>query len=510
LGRALGSLEFALFLLVVIATLVLGRLNAFEWFYAVTRAHEEWQLDEVANFFFLATFVLSVLLAVRVRSLAREMHRRARAEAEATILTRHDPLTGVANRRLFVEELEHCMTGRGGPQVGSVLLIDLIGFNAVNDIHGHVVGDELLIAVSTRLSGLARRDDILARLGGDEFGLLLRDADRDTALRLANRIIAAVDEPFHVGNVDIEIGASVGISLCPGDGTDARSLVSRAGLAMYRAKAARESAYAFFDAAVDNAARERRLLEHDLRLAIDAGEIVPFYQPLVDLRTNRVFGLEVLARWQHPKRGLLAPETFIPIAEDTRMIGELSLRLLQTALKDASEWSSSLRLSVNIAPDQFRDPMLAEKILGALLAAGVSPDRLEVELTETALISDYEAARAILLRLKDAGVLIALDDFGKGYSSLSYLRELPFDVVKIDQSFVSTRVANLESAKIVAAVIGLSEALGLETLAEGVESRADAEWLREQGCHAGQGYLYSQPVPASEVPALLGRMAEAA
>jgi predicted signal transduction protein with EAL and GGDEF domain len=340
--------------------------------------------------------------------------------------------------------------------------------------------------------------------------MVLTGADKEAALRVANRIIASIEEPFGLGDFNVEVGASVGIALYPGDGADAAALVSRADLAMYRAKATHTNAYAFFDAAVDEALRDREMLQHDLKLAIDSGDIVPFYQPLVDLKENRVFGFEVLARWEHPTRGLLPPELFIPIAEDARLIGSLSIRLLQRALKDAADWDKSLRLSINIAPDQFRDHMLAEKILASLSAAHFPAERLEIELTETALVTDFDAAREILLKLKAAGVRIAIDDFGKGYSSLSYLRELPFDVVKIDQSFVSTRMTNPESAKIVSAVIGLSEAMGLETVAEGVEAQADADWLRQQGCLAGQGFLYSQPVPAAKVPALLSDKAEAA
>jgi diguanylate cyclase (GGDEF)-like protein len=504
-------LELSLLALAIVLTFILGRMDSFEWFHELSRAHEEWQLDELANFFFLSTICFVIVLAVRARTLGREIDRRRLAEAEASTLARHDPLTGIANRRLFGEQLErHVANARRNNLPLAVFIIDLNRFKAVNDVHGHAAGDRLLVAVAARLQQIARKEDTVARLGGDEFGLVLGEADKTAALRVAIRMSAAVEEPFRLGDYDVEISASIGIALYPEDAADTAGLVSRADLAMYRAKASRTNAYAFFDSAVDEALRDREVLQRDLKMAIDGGQIVPFYQPLIDLTHDRVIGFEVLARWQHPVRGLLPPELFIPIAEDSRLIGSLSMRLLQSALKDAANWDPSLRLSINVAPDQFRDRMLAERILGALSAARFSPTRLEVELTETALVTDFEAAREILLKLKAAGVRIAIDDFGKGYSSLSYLRELPFDVVKIDQSFVITRASNPESAKIVSAVIGLSEALGLETLAEGIETQADADWLRQQGCDAGQGFLYSQPMPAAKVPALLGKAPEAA
>ena len=499
-----GVLELWLLGIAVVATYFLGRSNSFEWFYNFTRAHENWQLDEVANFFFLASIGLAILLAVRARMLSVEIRRRTAAEAEASALARHDPLTGIANRRLFSERLTECVASaeqRHG--VFAVLVIDLNRFKAINDIHGHAIGDELLIAVARRLQALVRRDDTVARLGGDEFGLAICDAGKETALRLCNRIVASLEEPFTLGAIHAEIGASVGIALYPDDAPSASGLLHRADLAMYRAKASGTSAFAFFDPGLDEAMRDRELLQRDLRLAVDTDAIIPYYQPLVDLANNKIVGFEVLARWHHPTRGTLSPEVFIPIAEDARIIGKLFVGLLRRALKDAVQWDPHLMLSVNVAPDQFRDHDLAGTILGVLAEANFPPSRLEVELTENALLVDLEGARHTIGKLKDAGIRIAIDDFGKGYSSLYYLRELPFDVVKIDQSFVLTRQTNPESAKIVSAVIGLSEALGLATVAEGIEQSADAEWLRAQGCNTGQGFLYSEPVPASEVPSLL-------
>ncbi len=504
LRRFFGPLEIAILAAGLVCFVVSGALNSFDWFYAVTREHENLQLDEIANAFFIATIGLAVILIARTRRLAREVQRRIKAEIEAAELARHDPLTGIANRRLFDEELARCLgKARRARQSFAVLLIDLNRFKPVNDIHGHKVGDKLLIAVSERLKRLVRREDILARLGGDEFGLAICGAEKEHALRFADRMTAALKEPFDLDGATVEIGASIGIALFPDDAADAEALVQRADMAMYRAKASTTAGYAFFDASIDAALHERAALESDLRKAIGTDAIVPYYQPLVDLAHGTTFGFEVLARWHHPTRGLLEADTFIPLAEDLRLIGDLSLALLRRALTDAADWDPTLVLSFNLAPGQFQDKQLTQKIFGVLAAAGFPASRLEVELTETALVADLDAAKEAINQLKDAGVRVAIDDFGKGYSSLYYLRELPFDVVKIDQSFIGTHRSNPQNTKIVAAVINLGEAMGLTTVAEGIEDSADADWLKEQGCNVGQGFLYSWPVPADEVPALL-------
>ncbi len=504
LRRNFGPLEIVVVVIGMIWFVVAGALNSFDWFYRLTRSHENWQIDEIANAFFIATIGLSFILHARARRLALEVQRRIQAEIEAAALARHDPLTGIANRRLFDEELDRCLgKATRTHQAFAILLVDLNRFKPVNDIHGHKTGDKLLIAVSERLKRLMRREDILARLGGDEFGVAICGAGKDHALRVADRMTAALSEPFDLDVVTVEIGASIGIALFPDDATVAETLMRQADMAMYRAKANTATGYAFFDPSIDAALRQRAALEADLRRAVGTDAIVPYYQPLVDLAHGGTFGFEVLARWNHPTRGVLEPDAFIPLAEDLRLIGDLSLALLDRAVRDAADWDPSLVLSFNLAPVQFQDRQLAEKIFDVLLAAGFPASRLEVELTETALVSDLEAAREAIETLKSAGVRVAIDDFGKGYSSLYYLRELPFDVVKIDQSFVGAHRSNPQSAKIVAAVINLGDAMGLTTVAEGIEDSADADWLKAQGCTAGQGFLYSGPVPAAEVPALL-------
>jgi diguanylate cyclase (GGDEF)-like protein len=498
--------EIAVVAVAAAAYLLLSHLNSFERYYRIARAYEAWQFDEIANAFVVGTVALAIILFLRSRRLAAEVRRRLAAEAEASALARHDPLTGIANRRLFNERLTRSIAAarRSGTRA-AVMSLDLNRFKAVNDTHGHTVGDQLLVAITERLRPLVRSEDSFARLGGDEFALAVSGVDREHLVRLANRIVAALDEPFDLGQVRTDIGVSVGISLFPEDGSDGEALIRKADMAMYRTKANGASGYSFFDAAIDEALRDRAALDVELRGAVGTDAIVPFYQPQVNLDDGRITGFEMLARWQHPTRGLLLPEVFIPIAEDARLIGELSMALLRRAVEDAKRWGRNLALSINIAPDQFKDPMLAAKILGVLEVAGFPASRLEIELTETALVTDLEGARRIIEDLKRAGVRVAIDDFGKGYSSLYYLRELPFDVVKIDRSFVTTRRANVENAKIVSAVIGLSEALGIATVAEGIEEAVDADWLRAQGCNTGQGFLYSVPVPASQVPGLLAK-----
>lgn len=518
-SRSLWFGEFTIADVIIIALAIavlalLREINSFEWFYYETRTYENLNLDDIANGFFVGFIALIAMLSMRHRRLRREVARRVVAENEAEALARHDPLTGIANRRLFNEHLQRLVAegkdagivGAGGKDdgtVGALLVIDLNRFKPVNDIYGHAAGDGLLVAVTARVQALLRHDEVFARLGGDEFGVAIAGVTRDGVVRLANRIIAALDQPFDIGDAHIEIGASIGVAFFPQDADDTETLIQRADLAMYRAKAEGVSGHAFFDPTLDKAIRDRTTLEADLRHAVGTDAIVPFYQPQVDLATGETNGFEMLARWYHPTQGLIMPEVFIPLAEDSRLIGALSLGLLRKAVRDALTWDPRLFLSVNISPEQFTDKDLATKILAILGAAEFPPQRLEIELTETALVADLASAREIIMQFKRAGVRIAIDDFGSGYSSLFYLRELPFDVVKIDQSFVGTRGSNPESAKIVSAVIGLTRALGIATVAEGIEATVDAQWLQTQGCDTGQGFLYSRPMPADEVQGYL-------
>jgi predicted signal transduction protein with EAL and GGDEF domain len=310
-----------------------------------------------------------------------------------------------------------------------------------------------------------------------------------------------------INGIEVSAGAAIGIALCPADGQDPETLMRAADIAMYRAKESRQ-AYCFFELSMDAEARARSELERDLRQAIAAGQIVPFYQPVMGLDREQLLGFEILARWVHPTRGMVPPDQFIPIAEDTGVIGEITYALLRQACRQALSWPGHLTLAVNIAPTQLKDPKFVERVLAILRETGIAPQRLEVEITETALVTDLEAAKAALEALQAAGVSIALDDFGTGYSSLYHLRELHFDKIKIDRSFVMSMQRNAESAKIIEAVVSLGKSLGMPAVAEGIETRATLNELVHLGCKLGQGYLFSAPVPASQVQSLIDWEAE--
>jgi diguanylate cyclase (GGDEF)-like protein len=508
IGWTVAERRWAYLVIIVLAAAMLGfliHIDAFDLIYEYTRAHENWELDELFAIFIVATFALSAILLLRARRLAEEIERRTAAENRANLLARHDPLTGIPNRRLFREDLER--RTRQSARTGidcAVLVLDLDYFKPINDLYGHHAGDRLLQAVADRLKGIVRAGDMVARLGGDEFAIAASGpAVGEIALRLVDRLRTELAAPFAVGDIVAEIGCSIGVAIFPDDASDPDLLLQRADMAMYQAKADGRGTHAFFDVAMDHAFRERATLEADLRRGLRSGEFVPFYQPLFELSSKRLLGFEALARWRHPSRGVLLPETFIQLTEDIGLIGDLTTHLLRQATADALQWDPRLGLSINVSPVQFKDKLLAERILGVLTELGFPAERLEVEITEAALVADVEAARTIMMALKRRGVKIALDDFGTGYSSLHHLRELPFDSLKIDRSFVTSGRDDAESAKIVTAIIGLSHNLGLPTTAEGVESADDAAWLIEQGCDLGQGFYFARPMDARGASAFI-------
>jgi predicted signal transduction protein with EAL and GGDEF domain len=320
--------------------------------------------------------------------------------------------------------------------------------------------------------------------------------------RFAEKVIASLTAPITWTTTQVQVGATIGIALLPDDSIDPATLLRSADIAMYRGKREGRGNYRFFEAGMEEELQARAMIEGELRAAIADGSIRPYYQPLVDLPTKQLLGFEVLARWYHPTKGVLSPMLFIPIAEETGLIGDLSFGLLRQACLDAKLWPAHLQLAINVSPCQLQDPRLPERVLGILTETGFPASRLEVEITETALVQDINAARRTLKSLKNLGVRIALDDFGTGYSSLYHLRELKFDKIKIDQSYVRSLGRNAESVKIVDAIIGLGKSLGLLTTAEGIETASELEYLTDQGCSFGQGYLFGAPVPASMVSAL--------
>jgi diguanylate cyclase (GGDEF)-like protein len=431
-------------------------------------------------------------------------------QAEVTRLALYDSLTGLANRRYLKMQLDGAIARaqRDGTGGFAVLMIDLDGFKPVNDRYGHGSGDQVLIEVARRLGQRVRKSETVARLGGDEFVVVIEQLDdADTPLRAAQRLIAAISETIALPEMVAQVGASAGIAVYPTDGDDVDALLRRADVALYRAKAAGRGQCRYFQESMDKEVHDRAQLETDLRRAIAEGQIVPYFQPLVDLKTQRLTGLEVLSRWNHPERGLVSPAAFIPVAEDTGQIHALTLSVLRQALVAARDWDPTLTIALNVAPQQLKDKALGDTLEAVLRELEFPPQRLEIEITENALIGDLALARSVLQDLKARGMRVALDDFGTGYSSLSHLSELPFDKIKIDRSFVQSMTERPHSASIVNAVIALGHSLQLATTAEGIETEAHAQALRRLGCGSGQGFLYAKPLPAHEVPSLLQRLA---
>ncbi len=485
------------------------RLNAFEDFAAFIRWGEAWQLDEAMFVLLFGGCASLILVMRRAADLSREISRRKQVEARALELARHDPLTGLPNRRLLQDELGAILdeAGHSGREC-AVLMIDLDHFKPVNDLHGHDMGDAVLCEISARLQRVAGATGTIARLGGDEFVCVLRyEPASDAPARLAGQIILSVGEPIHIEGKRIAVGATVGIARCPVDSTTPEELLRVADVAMYEAKRAGRGGYRYYHAEMDQRLRERAQLESEMRGAIECGDITPFFQPVIALAERRIVGFEALARWNHPTRGLLMPETFIPIAEDLGLISQLSTSILRQSCVAARDWPEGATLSINISPLQLRDSWLSARLLAVLTEQGFAPSRLIVEVTENAIIDDIDLAAEVFASLQNAGIRIALDDFGKGYSSLSHLRQLRFNHLKIDSSFVRS-MGSAESQKIVSAVAGLGKALGMPVTAEGVESAAVARALRKLGCAQAQGFLFGRPVSAADTVKLLAIPAE--
>lgn len=473
--------------------------NSFDAFIALVAGHEDWHILELATVLFYGSLAGLIIAFRRAADLQREIVKREDAENHANLLARHDSLTGLPNRRLLSDELNVAIKAvENAASECAVFVIDLDQFKPVNDLHGHDVGDGVLIEVASRLKGVCDEGATIARLGGDEFVCVMSyPAGADVPARTAGQVIRTLGEAFVINGTRLEIGATVGIARCPQDATTAEALLRAADVAMYEAKRAGRGQYHFFHAEMDMRLRERAVIELDLRSALDRGEIEAYFQPVISLGESNIIGFEALARWNHPTRGLLAPDLFISIAEDMGLIGELSYGILRSGCMAACDWPPHTSLSINISPIQLKDPWLSARLLAILTECGFPSSRLIVEVTENAIIDDIELVSEVFSSLQNAGIRIALDDFGKGYSSLNHLRQLRFDHLKIDSSFVLSMDAS-ESRKIVSAIAGLGKALGMPVTAEGVETEASAETLRSLGCEQAQGYLFGHPVTASE------------
>jgi diguanylate cyclase (GGDEF)-like protein len=426
-------------------------------------------------------------------------------QQEIALLVQQDALTGLANRRSLEQQLNHAIARveREGSTF-AVMVIDLNGFKAVNDRLGHAAGDELLVEIGRRLQESVRKDEFVARQGGDEFVVLINSATTDGVQVAAARMIRTILQPAQLRGGEVVVGASIGVALCPSDGVDADDLVRKADIALYRAKNGGGNDVRFYQNMMDVEIRAKAQLEADLRLGLDNGQVIPFFQPLIDLASGAITGFEVLARWQHPTRGLIPPLEFIPVAESSGMIDQLTSVVMKSALTSALGWPAHLTIAMNIAPRQLKTRDIIQLISMTLSDIGFPANRFEIEITENALIADYASARDIVLAMKQMGIQVALDDFGTGYSSLSHLAELPFDKIKIDRSFVKS-IGQDKNRLIVSAMLGLGKSLLIGSVAEGVETEVDAKQLAELGCTVGQGYWYSRPVPASQVAELIGK-----
>jgi diguanylate cyclase (GGDEF)-like protein/PAS domain S-box-containing protein len=428
---------------------------------------------------------------------------RRQAETKIMHMARHDALTNLPNRVLFREKMEQALA-RG--EKLAVLFIDLDRFKGVNDTLGHPVGDVLLCEVTKRLQMLVRGADTVARLGGDEFAIIQHDARPTDATELAARIIDSISEAFDVLGHQVVIGTSIGIAIAPTDGNEPDQLLRNADMALYRAKSDGRGNYHFFQPEMDAQMQARHSLELDLRKALLADEFELYYQPLVDLAGDKVSGFEALVRWNHPERGIIGPDDFIPVAEEIGLIVPIGDWVLKQACRDAVTWPGKLTVAVNLSAVQFRNPTLALSVVGALGASGLAASRLELEITETVLLQDNRAVLDVLHQIRELGVRISMDDFGTGYSSLSYLRSFPFDKIKIDRSFIRELGKENDCVAIIRAVTRLGRSLGMITTAEGVETEEQLEILRAEGCTQVQGYLFSPPRPAKEIPALLKKL----
>ncbi|MCB8873970.1 putative bifunctional diguanylate cyclase/phosphodiesterase [Acidisoma silvae] len=441
---------------------------------------------------------------LRMAGVTQDVTERRSYEARVLYMARHDALTGLVNRNALQERLNDTLRRRGSAGSCAIQILDLDHFKEVNDTLGHPAGDQLLRLVAERLSRLVRERDIVSRHGGDEFVIVQTGLRRrDDAARLAERIIQEITEPYRIDGQTVYVGVSIGIAMGPGDGKDADYLLRCADLALYQAKQDGRLQYRFFEPAMQEKAQARRLLEVDLRQALAADEFELHYQPVVDIRTRHVTGFEALVRWRNETRGLVLPDAFIAHAEDTNIIEALGLWVLTRACTDARTWTEDRKVAVNLSSVQFTKGNLVQSLVHILQMTGLAPARLELEITERVLLQDTDDVLRVLHQIRQLGISIAMDDFGQGYSSLSYLVKFPFNKVKIDRSFVVAADEEGSGSAIIRAVAQLCDSLDITTTVEGVETQAQLDAMRRLGCREAQGYLFSPAVPLQDIPALI-------
>lgn len=455
-------------------------------------------------------FLLNIALILfgwrRYKDLSNEIEERAAAEQRAHSLAVTDPLTGLLNRRTIEEATTDLIDAAQRSEKSiAFMMLDLDNFKCINDVHGHSAGDVVLKQVAARIASVVPPKNLLARLGGDEFAcaFIFDPEQPEMVERIADDLIEAIALPIIENGTHLEVTTSVGMSRYDPETDCVDALMRQADIAMYSAKKQGRNRHCWFDEIMEKELQTRNSLETEMRAGIPNCEFVPYYEQQIDLATGKLTGFEMLCRWDSPTQGLISPEVFIPIAEETDMIGALSLSVLRQSFDDAKNWDPSLSISVNISPVQLLDPWLAQKIVKLLVESGFPANRLEIEITESSLFQNLSLAQSIVGSLKNQGIKIALDDFGTGYSSLAHLRALPFDRIKIDRSFVTSILQNPESKAIVKAITGLGESLGMEITAEGIEDKQTESELRSIGCANGQGWYYGRPLSVDQTRALL-------
>lgn len=465
-------------------------------------------IDQTLSIALMLNIALILFGWRRYNDLTREVSERKAAEERAQTLALRDPLTGFHNRRSLSESgSEMLQKAARREKALAMLMLDLDHFKNVNDVHGHAIGDALLKAVASEVAKLMPPNSLAARLGGDEFAcaFVFDVGNRDIVDRVAEALVTRLSQPFDAAGIFVHISVSLGIAHSAPDCETIDALMRRADIAMYAAKHQGRNRFAWFDESMELELQQRNETESGMRNGIPREEFVPYFEQQIDLTTGRLGGFEVLARWDHPTKGLIPPDAFIGIAEETGMIADLSMSVMRQALLEAKNWDPSLVVSVNVSPIQLKDPWLAQKIVKLLVETGFPANRLEVEITETSLFENLTLAQSIVGSLKNQGIRLALDDFGTGYSSLAHLRALPFDRIKIDKSFVVSIIENPESAAIVNAITRLGDSLGLPVTAEGIEDETIEERLRQLGCHRGQGWHFGKPTSIAQTRALLAQ-----
>jgi diguanylate cyclase (GGDEF)-like protein len=476
-----------------------------------TRQQLQSDFSSVVRFSQLSKFCLvligiGILWAVLYRNLRRSEDVFAEAEDNITYLAMHDELTGLANRRALGDSLSDRLhdTSMAGRKL-ALISLDMVGFKKVNSLYGHVAGDTILAALAKRLSAHQAGGANVFRVGGDEFVVVSEFSDDADLAEKCDRLIQLLEKPIATASGTVSLNARLGVAKAPMDATDPQSLYRKADIALQQARSDQSRTTIHYDTSMDDRIRSRARTETELPEAIERSLIVPYFQPVVDLSTGYLAGFEALARWEHPENGLIAPDAFISVAEEAGLIDDLFLSILRQACAHAHLWPQPLSLSVNLSPSQLANPTISDRIRSIVEEAGIQPGRLEIEITENALAGNFDAVRKPLTDLRKLGVSIALDDFGTGYSSMQHLSELLINRIKIDKSFIRPGGPDAEqqNGKIVRSMLGLAQSLGMKATAEGIEHQAQADELRQLGCHYGQGYLYSRPVSRLACVALI-------